>query len=82
MVFATDHPAGNKIMQDIYSHAGVNEIPALHSRALAARARERDAARGIEALFEITPEVPPTVFSHEEPWEPHHPIDDDLPLDN
>ena len=32
MVFATDHPVGSKIMADIYSHAGVNEIPQLHSR--------------------------------------------------
>ena len=64
MVFATDHPAGNKIMKDIYTHAGAHEIPELHSRALAARTRTRLEEKGISRLFEITPVVMPKLVRH------------------
>ena len=70
MVFATDHPTGNKIMTDIYTHAGVQEIPELHARALAARTRNRLEDKGISRLFEITPVVAPTLVRHVQPWKP------------
>ncbi len=81
MVFATDHSAGLSIMNDVYAYASVHELPALRSRALAAKRRERDERLGTPSLFEVTPKVEPREYRNIEPWQPPAPISDELLLD-
>ncbi len=81
MIFATDHPAGSAIMKDVYSHAGVHEIPALRGQALAHRAKRRDEKAGRVALFDVEPTVTPATYEHVEPWQPPGRLSDEVVLD-
>lgn len=51
MIFATDHPAGNRIMTDLYNKAA-NEFPAMRRAARQRRRRVVEEAAGIQGLFE------------------------------
>ena len=58
MIFATDHPVGEKIMKDIYSKA-MQRQPDLRQRALLQRRQDREEERGLFGMFdldEIAPE--------------------------
>jgi hypothetical protein len=50
MVFATDHPAGDRIMTDLYNKAA-NEFPAMRRAARTRRARLTEEAIGVRSLF-------------------------------
>jgi three-Cys-motif partner protein len=50
MVFATDHPAGNKIMTDLYNKAAT-EFPAMREAARRRRARLAQEVNGVHNLF-------------------------------
>lgn len=50
MIFATDHPAGNRIMTDLYNKAA-NEFPAMRRAARQRRQRLAEEAAGIQSLF-------------------------------
>lgn len=82
MVFATDEPAGDKIMRDVYGHASVHEIPAMRSHAVGARAIRRDLAKGVARLFDPGgPAVEPKKYVHEPLWEPPERLDAPVELD-
>jgi hypothetical protein len=71
MVFATDHRVGGEIMESIYSHAHVHEIPELRRLALTHREKSKEEAVGILSLFDPPPPpVQVTAYTHTEPWEP------------
>jgi len=75
MIFATDHQAGRSIMEDVYGHADVHEIPALRSQALALRERKRQEAKGLQRLFDVEPVVDSAAkFDLVEPWAPPAPF--------
>ena len=80
MIFATDHPVGGRIMKDIYTHAGVHELPSLRSQALAHRSKRRDEEAGRRTLFDVEPTVEASQYKHEEPWTPPERTSDDLVL--
>lgn len=50
MIFTTDHPAGNRIMTDLYNKAG-NEFPAMRQAARQRRSRLAEEAAGIQSMF-------------------------------
>lgn len=52
MIFATDHPAGQKIMSYIYSKA-MRRQPALRQKAQLQRRQDREEGRGVHGLFDI-----------------------------
>jgi three-Cys-motif partner protein len=54
MVFATDHPVGNKIMTDLYRRAAGRE-PRMRQEAKAHQRRQRDEKTGQSALFDLDP---------------------------
>lgn len=82
MVFATDHPVGREIMQDIYGYAGVHEIPTLLGRAQAHRKTKRADDAGRPTLFEVEPTIRPRHYEHVEPWEPPRRVSGELVLDD
>jgi hypothetical protein len=58
MIFATDHPIGEKIMTGIYSKA-MQRQPDLRKKALLQRRQNREEKRGLVGMFdldEIAPE--------------------------
>lgn len=57
MVFATDHPVGNKIMTDLYHSAAARE-PAMIREARARAWRQREDRAGMVPLFDMEPEIP------------------------
>jgi hypothetical protein len=54
MVFATDHPVGNKIMTHLYRRAAERE-PEMIQEAKARAMRRRDEKAGQQAMFEPDP---------------------------
>jgi three-Cys-motif partner protein len=66
MVFATDHPVGNKIMTDLYHRAAERE-PRMIQEAKARGMQERDKRTGLSALFEVEPS---SLRIENLPWEP------------
>jgi hypothetical protein len=75
MVFATDHPVGEKIMTSLYRQASARE-PALiadaKARAAARRDKKKTDASGKVALFELGPEafpVAPLAWQGEPCWD-------------
>jgi three-Cys-motif partner protein len=52
MIFATDHPVGEKIMKDIYSKA-MQRQPDLRKRALLQRRQDREEKRGLVGMFDL-----------------------------
>lgn len=56
MVFATDHPVGDKIMTDLYRRAAERE-PRMRQEAKARARKERDKESGQSALFDLDPAV-------------------------
>jgi hypothetical protein len=53
MIFATDHWAGEKIMTGLYS-AVLRRRPALRQKAQLQRRQDREEARGVHGLFDLT----------------------------
>jgi three-Cys-motif partner protein len=73
MIFATDSPAGDRIMTDLYSKAA-NEFPAMRRQALDVRARLLEDAYGVQRLFEVPAESAigkERLYEHISPWEPY-----------
>src|SRR5260221_5168990 len=58
MIFATDHPAGEKIMTDLYT-AALRRQPALRRKAQLQRRQEREEADGVHGMFDMA-ELAPT----------------------
>jgi hypothetical protein len=58
MIFATDHPVGEKIMGNIYSQA-MQRQPDLRNRALLQRRQKREEDRGLVGMFNLD-EIAPT----------------------
>jgi three-Cys-motif partner protein len=54
MIFASDHPVGDKIMRDVYG-AAARRSRAMHNHALAIRKEQRLEKNGAQALFPIDP---------------------------
>ena len=76
MVFATDHPAGTKIMSDLYGAAAA-DFPAMRAETRRLRQRQEEEAQGVQSLFgeeDSTLEAPPRAgerfYEHEPPWRP------------
>jgi hypothetical protein len=72
MVFATDHPVGNKIMTDLYRRAAERE-PQMRQEAKANSRRQRDEKVGQSALFDLDPASIPIESLAWEPtssWDP------------
>ena len=72
MVFATDHPVGEKIMTHLYRQAAERE-PEMIREARALAARKRDEKVGRQALFDIEPSNLPSDGLKWEPslcWDP------------
>jgi hypothetical protein len=76
MIFATDHWAGEKIMNDLYNSARIKQ-PALRQRAQLQRKQERLENDGVHGLFDLTdlaaPAGPVYKIEHEPtpPWPPY-----------
>jgi hypothetical protein len=56
MVFATDHPVGDKIMTHLYRRAAERE-PGMIQEARARAIRQRDEKAGRQALFDLDPSL-------------------------
>lgn len=72
MVFATDHPVGDKIMTDLYHRAAERE-PGMIQEARAAAIRKRDEKAGRQAMFDLDPALIPVESLTWEPspcWDP------------
>lgn len=72
MVFATDHPVGDKIMTDLYRNAAKRE-PRMRQGAKAQSRRERDEKFGRMALFEPDPSTIPVdslAWERTSSWDP------------
>lgn len=76
MVFATDHPAGTKIMTALYRHAA-KDFPVMRKQAQQIRARKAREAKGIVPLFDsFGDEIPDPAslplgdYDYEPPWIP------------
>lgn len=66
MIFATDHPVGEKVMSDIYSTA-LRHQPALRRKAQLQRRQDREESRGVHGMFdldEVAGPVLPTAAVH------------------
>jgi three-Cys-motif partner protein len=66
MIFATDHPAGARIMTHLYTTA-MQRQPTLRRKAQLQRRQEREEKEGIHGLFdldELTPETLPDAAVH------------------
>ena len=58
MIFATDHWAGEKIMNDVYSRA-LRRQPALRRRAQLQRRQDREESKGVHGMFDLEELAPP-----------------------
>jgi three-Cys-motif partner protein len=65
MVFATDHPVGNRIMTDLYQRAAERE-PQMIQEAKARARRQREDKAGMVPLFDMEPDIPIEHIT----WEP------------
>ena len=87
LIFATDSPPGDKIMRYLYDSAATATIPAMQTRAQAARQQRRDDQAGVLRLpgmnhLEIEAAVPKQgAYEHVPPWAPAPVIDDSLDFD-
>jgi three-Cys-motif partner protein len=63
MIFATDHPAGTRIMSSLYARAAA-EIPAMRQAA-------RDEAAGVLRLFDLGDLEPAGGYTYEKPLRPN-----------
>lgn len=77
LVFATDHPAGDRIMQWVYQQAVAN-FPDMRRRAQAARRDRRESETGNQGLFTFTElaetgpiELSDETYIHEPPLPPY-----------
>lgn len=77
MIFATDHPAGHKIMSNLYGKA-TRQQPRMRQEALRRRRERREEERGISGLFGLEEiEIPMQdidpgkLYTHEPPREPY-----------
>lgn len=72
MVFATDHPVGQKIMTYLYRKAAERE-PAMLAEARTLAAKKRQEKAGIQTLFDMDPDPVPIgdlVWEHTPCWDP------------
>lgn len=77
MIFATDHPAGDRIMTDLYN-AAADEFPRMRQEARRRRERQAEQVAGVQSLFEEELEVAEPaprgrrerLYVHSEPWMP------------
>lgn len=73
MIFATDHEAGNRIMQNVYARAA-EEFPAMREQARRMRKRIEDEEAGRQTLFEESFDGPiksgERFYEHEPPIRP------------
>lgn len=81
MIFATDHPAGDRIMADLYNTAA-DEFPRMREEARRRRQRLAETEAGVQTLFGDAFEVPTgprrpreRLYVHSEPWEPFDSIE-------
>jgi three-Cys-motif partner protein len=68
MIFATDHPAGAKIMSHLYTTAARRQ-PVLRLKAQLQRRQTREEERGVHGMFDLdqlAPEAPPDAMVHVE----------------
>jgi len=81
MVFATDHPAGEKIMNHIYGKAAEAQ-PFMQAEAAAKAQAEKEEKSGTPGLFPPLPKPVEYVklYQHRPPWPPYQ-LPDDLPDD-
>jgi three-Cys-motif partner protein len=80
LVFATDHDAGERIMDHIYRRAAEAQ-PAMVAEAAARRQHQREERAGVPGLFPppVRPDVYVPHYRHEPPWPPYElPADDGL----
>jgi len=82
MIFATDHPAGNRIMTDLYN-AAADEFPRMRQEARQRRARLAEQDAGVLSLFGdgFDAPAPPSgrrerLYTHTEPWTPYGSADE------
>ena len=73
MIFATDHPAGDRIMTSLYN-AAANEFPAMREDARRHRERLAEREAGIQSLFDDASQVESRpaekLYEHSAPWTP------------
>ena len=73
MIFATDHPAGDEIMEYLYNDAA-NQIPRMREHALQMRRQRRQEEKGVMFLFDLDPPGPVSekakLYEHYSPREP------------
>ena len=72
MLFATDHPLGDKIMTHLYRRAAERE-PKMRQDAQARSKRQKEEQAGIQGLFEMAPSAIPVASLSWEPkpsWDP------------
>jgi three-Cys-motif partner protein len=84
MIFATDHPAGDRIMTDLYN-AAADEFPRMRQDARLRRARLAEQEAGVQSLFDddtdlaTAPRRPrERLYIHSEPWLPYGTSDPEL----
>jgi three-Cys-motif partner protein len=78
MIFATDHPAGDRIMTDLYN-AAADEFPRMRQEARHRRERLAEQEAGVQSLFGEEFDLaaaPPRgprerLYIHSEPWLPY-----------
>lgn len=73
MIFATDHPAGTRIMSHLYDQAA-KELPAMRNAARAMRQRIADEEAGVQRLFTDDPAGKPLeekFYEHLKPTPPY-----------
>jgi hypothetical protein len=79
MIFATDHPAGDRIMTDLYN-AAADEFPRMRQEARRRRERLAEQGAGVQSLFGEVFEVAERdasrrpregLYVHSEPWFPY-----------
>lgn len=76
MIFATDHPAGDKIMTSLYN-AAANEFPVMRRDARRRRTRLAERKAGVQSLFgddqaesrAVGPQE--KLYQHAPPWTPY-----------
>lgn len=75
MIFATDHPAGDRIMRSLYKKAAA-DFPQMRLQAAERKAKQRREDDGILSLFDDDPipmvpeDLPVGEYIHEDPWPP------------
>ncbi len=75
MVFATDHPAGDRIMRGLYGKA-LSQHAAMRQHALAQRRERRLELTGADALFPLDPGMvaPPPAVADDQVYDPQPPL--------